>query len=41
MSSQGDFEHLIDELDKTYLSLKRQKTKQLNAKLKRKWKVMR
>ncbi len=41
MSSQGDFGHLIDELDNTYLSLKRQKTKQLNAKLKRKWKVMR
>ena len=41
MSSQGDFEHLIDELDNTYLSLKRQKTKQLNAKLRTKWKVMR
>ena len=41
MSSQGDFTHLIDELNETYLSLKRQKTKQLNAKLRRKWKVMR
>ena len=40
MSSQGDFAHLIDELANTYLSLKRQKTKQLNAKLRRKWKVM-
>ena len=40
MSSQGDFSDLIDELDNTYLSLKRQKTKQLNAKLRRKWKVM-
>ena len=28
MSSQGDFEHLIEELNDTYLSLKRQKTKQ-------------
>ena len=25
MSSQGDFSHLIDELNDTYLSLKRQK----------------
>ena len=41
MSSQGDFTHLIDELNDTYLSLKRQKTKQLNAKLRRKWKIMR
>ena len=41
MSSQGDFEHLIDELDNTYVSLKRQKTKQLNSKIKRKWKIMR
>ena len=40
MSSQGDFEHLIEELNDTYLSLKRQKTKQLNAKLRRKWKIM-
>ena len=37
MSSQGDFSHLIDELNDTYLSLKRQKRKQLNSKLKRKW----
>ena len=37
MSSQGDFTHLIDELNDTYLSLKRQKRKQLNSKLKRKW----
>ena len=28
LSSQGDFEHLIEELNDTYLSLKRQKTKQ-------------
>ena len=41
MSSQGDFTHLIDELNDTYLSLKRQKTKQLNSKIRRKWKVMR
>ena len=40
MSSQGDFEHLIDELDKTYLSLKRQKTKQLKSKIRKKWKIM-
>ena len=39
MSSHGDFEHLIDELDITYLSLKRQKIKQLWAKLRRKWRV--
>ena len=39
MSSQGDFEHLIDELNDTYLSLKRQKRKQLNSKLRRKWGV--
>ena len=39
MSSQGDFEHLIDELNDTYLSLKRQKRKQLNSKLKGKWGV--
>ena len=40
LSSQGDFNHLIDELNDTYLSLKRQKRKQLNAKLKRKWGVL-
>ena len=40
MSSQGDFEHLIEELNDTYLSLKRQKSKQLKAKLKRKWGVI-
>ena len=40
LSSQGDFEHLIDELNDTYLSLKRQKSKQLNAKLRRKWGVI-
>ena len=38
-SSQGDFDHLIDELDNTYLTLKRQKKKQLWAKLRRKWGV--
>ena len=40
MSSQGDFSHLIDELNDTYLNLKRQKNKQLKAKLKRKWGVL-
>ena len=40
LSSQGDFEHLIEELNDTYLSLKRQKSKQLKAKLKRKWGVL-
>lgn len=40
LSSQGDFEHLIEELNDTYLSLKRQKRKQLNAKLRRKWGVI-
>ena len=40
MSSQGDFDHLIEELNDTYLSLKRQKSKQLKAKLKRKWGVL-
>ena len=37
MSSQEDFEHLIDELDDTYLSIKRQKSKQLKSKIMRKW----
>ena len=41
MSSQGDFGHLIDELDDTYLSIKIQKTKQLKSKIRRKWKIMR
>ena len=40
LSSQGDFDHLIEELSDTYLSLKRQKSKQLKAKLKRKWGVI-
>ena len=40
LSSQGDLEHLIEELNDTYLSLKRQKSKQLKAKLKRKWGVI-
>ena len=40
MSDQAEFDGLIDELDKTYLSLKRQKTKQLNAKLRKKWKII-
>ena len=39
LSSQGDFDHLIDELSETYLSLKLQKSKQLKAKLRRKWGV--
>jgi hypothetical protein len=41
LSSQGDFEHLIKELNDTYLSLKIQKRKQLNAKLRKKWGVIR
>ena len=40
MSSQGDFSHLIDELNDTYLSLKIQKTKQLKSKIRRKWKII-
>ena len=40
LSSQGDFKHLIEELNDTYLSLKRQKSKQLKAKLRRKWGVL-
>ena len=39
MSSEGDFDHLIDELSETYLSLKLQKSKQLLANLRRKWGV--
>ena len=39
MSSEEDFDHLIDELSETYLSLKLQKSKQLKAKLRRKWGV--
>ena len=41
MSSQADFNHLINELDDTYLSIKIQKTKQLKSKIRQKWKVMR
>ena len=41
MSSEEDFDHLIDELNDTYMSLKLQKSKQLKAKLRNKWKVMR
>ena len=37
LSSQGDFEHLIEELNDTYLSIKIQKSKQLKSKIKRKW----
>ena len=37
MSSQADFNHIIDELDDTYLSIKIQKSKQLKSKIKRKW----
>ena len=40
LSSQGHFDHLIEELNDAYLSLKRQKSKQLKAKLKRKWGVL-
>ena len=39
MSSQADFSHLTDQLSDLYLSLKRQKRKQLNSKLRRKWGV--
>jgi len=39
LSSQGDFEHLIEELNDTYMSLKIQKSKQLKSKLRRKWGV--
>ena len=39
ISSQGDFEHLIDELDNIYLNIKRQKNIQLKSKIKRKWKI--
>ena len=39
MSSEGDFDHLIDELNDTYISLKLQKSKQLKAKLRRNWGV--
>ena len=37
MSSQGDFGHIIGELDETYLSIKIQKSKQLKSKIMRKW----
>ena len=40
MSTQADFSHITDELNNIYLSLKRQKSKQLKAKLKRKWGVI-
>ena len=40
MSSQADFNHLIDELDDTYLCIKIQKTKQLKSKIRQKWKIM-
>ena len=39
LSSEGDFDHLIDELNDTYMSLKLQKSKQLKSKLRRKWGV--
>ena len=39
MSIQADFSHLTDQLSDLYLSLKRQKKKQLNSKLRRKWGV--
>jgi len=41
MSTQADFSHLTDELNDLYLSLKIQKRKQLNAKIRKKWKIMR
>ena len=37
MSSEGDFDHLIDELNDTYLSLKIQKSKQLKSRIMKKW----
>ena len=37
MSSQGDFGHIIGELDDTYLSIKIQKSKQLKSKIMSKW----
>ena len=37
LSSQGDFEHLIEELNDTYLSLKIQKSKQLKSRIMKKW----
>ena len=37
MSSQGDFDHLIDALNDTYLSLKIQKSKQLKSRIMKKW----
>ena len=37
MSSQEHFDHIIDELDDTYLTIKRQKSKQLKSKIMRKW----
>ena len=37
MSSQGDFDHLIDELNDTYLSLKIQKSKHLKSRIMKKW----
>ena len=40
MSNQADFSHLTDQLNDIYLSLKRQKSKQLKAKLRRKWGVI-
>ena len=39
MSTQADFSHITDQLSNLYLSLKIQKRKQLNAKLRRKWGV--
>tara|TARA_B100000212_G_scaffold274609_1_gene214114 strand:- start:463 stop:669 length:207 start_codon:yes stop_codon:yes gene_type:complete len=41
MSTQADFSHLTDELNDLYLCLKIQKRKQLNSKIRKKWKVMR
>ena len=37
ITSQGDFDHLIDELNDTYLSIKIQKSKQLKSKIMSKW----
>ena len=37
MSSQGDFNNLIDELKDTYMSLKIQKSKQLKSRIMKKW----
>ena len=41
MSSQGDFSHLIDELDDCFLTVTRQKKEQLKSKVKKRWGIFR